>query len=465
MLFTSNIFLVFVVIFYLLYWKTRINKIYLINTASMVFYGAWNPLFLLLLLYSSILDYICAIKMSEMPKYRKVILFLSVFSNLSVLAFFKYYNFFTKALQDTFQTIGYSVPMASHLDIILPVGISFYTFQTMAYTIDVYRGDIKPNKNFGEFFCYVSFFPQLIAGPIERAKNIFPQLVNIRVTKNSNQRIEEGITLILRGYLKKVIIADNLAIYVDQVFSQLPDYSLASILVATSFFTIQIYCDFSGYTDIARGLAKLMGIDLMINFNYPYFSKNIREFWDRWHISLSTWLRDYLYISIGGSRGGTLFTYRNLMITMMLGGLWHGANYNFLLWGTYQGGLLVLYRIWSQRTFNKFQIPAFFSWGITMVCVLLGWYIFRMAHVEDLTTLLQKIVTPKSGMNFFPHLKLILIFMLFIFWQTWEYFGLKRKFDPFLLGILPRYTFFVMIATFYYFNKPISDQIFIYFQF
>jgi alginate O-acetyltransferase complex protein AlgI len=308
--------------------------------ASYIFYGTWNWKFLGLIWTSTVIDYYCGKKIHETPSRnrRKAILLLSIGTNLGILAFFKYYNFFANSFESLMHIIGWRVD-ALTLQIVLPVGISFYTFQTMSYTIDIYRNKIEPTDRFLDFALFVTFFPQLVAGPIERAKNLLPQVSSDRVV--TWEKLKEGVWLICWGLFKKVFIADNLAKIVDPVFSASNPISGAEALIAVYAFAFQIYGDFSGYSDIARGISKLLGFELMLNFRMPYFSKNIREFWSRWHISLSTWLKDYLYITMGGNRFGTLRTYRNLFLTMAIGGLWHGAAWTFVFWGMFHGLVLI----------------------------------------------------------------------------------------------------------------------------
>ena len=272
-------------------------------------------------------------------------LLISLTTQLGLLAFFKYFNFFVDSLHNALDSVGIQ-SITWHLNIILPVGISFYTFQSLSYTIDIYRKVIKPTDRFFDFALFVAYFPQLQAGPIERARHLIPQLANPRQL-NLDQSLR-GLFLIVLGFFKKVGIADGVTPVVDQVFGSTGQITWIDVVVGTALFAVQIYCDFSGYTDIARGISKLLGIDLIVNFNQPYFATNPQDFWRRWHISLSTWLRDYLYIPLGGNHGGLLFICRNIMITMVLGGLWHGAAWNFLLWGFYQGSILCVHRVWRE---------------------------------------------------------------------------------------------------------------------
>jgi len=283
-------------------------------------------------------------RISNVPqeRRRKILIFCSVFVNLVFLAFFKYFNFFIDSGEYAFRTLGIA-PTSLQLSIVLPVGISFYTFQSLSYTIDVYRRLVVPTSSFWDFALFVAYFPPLVAGPIERARHLLPQLTRPRRIRLPQSM--DGIVLILLGLFKKVAIADGIAPAVDSVFTSTGAVSQTDVALATLLFAIQIFCDFSGYSDIARGVSKLFGVELILNFNLPYFSKNPSEFWRRWHISLSSWLRDYLYIPLGGNRLGTARTYLNLFLTMVLGGLWHGAAWNYVLWGAYQGALLCGHRL------------------------------------------------------------------------------------------------------------------------
>ena len=345
MLFNSVEFLIFLPLVLAIYYSLNKNSqnVWLL-VASWFFYGWWDYRFLFLLATSTVVDYFCGrgIHLAESKKTRRTLLMCSLISNLSILGFFKYFNFFVDSAAEFLSLFGFEPSMVV-LQILLPMGISFYTFQTMAYTIDIYRKQQEPAASFITFALYVSYFPQLVAGPIERASRLLPQLENKRVVESS--KISEGLILILLGFFKKVAVADVVAPVVNQIFNDPSEYSAIVRIVGVYLFAIQIYCDFSGYTDIARGTSRLLGIDLMVNFNHPYFSTSITEFWRRWHISLSTWLRDYLYIPLGGNRHGRLNTYRNLMITMLLGGLWHGASWNFVIWGALHGMYLSVHKL------------------------------------------------------------------------------------------------------------------------
>jgi len=319
-------------------WKNRF-----LLAASYYFYGSWDWRFLGLILLTTAIDYSVAHVVSRQndPVRRRRFLLISVCTNLSILGFFKYFNFFIGSALTGLEALGIQAS-APTLTIILPVGISFYTFQSMSYVVDVYRRDMEPVRKFADYALYVSYFPQLVAGPIERGSRLLPQILSpARVTP---QRINIALVLIIVGLAKKVLIADSVAPEVDRIFSS-PDEMTAGMLLRGAYlFAFQIYGDFSGYSDIARGVSELFGIRLMINFEQPYLSQSITEFWRRWHISLSTWLRDYLYIPLGGNRQGELMTYRNLMLTMLIGGLWHGAAWTFVIWGGLHGGMLALER-------------------------------------------------------------------------------------------------------------------------
>lgn len=396
MLFDSIEFAVFLAVVLLVYplLKTRAQNLFLL-LASYFFYGFWNWKFLSLIFVSTLLDFHCSqgIHDSTDPRKRKLLLTLSVVGNLGILGFFKYFNFFIENAEALMQAVGMGGSTWT-LSVILPVGISFYTFQTMSYTIDVYRGKIAPTRNLLDFALYVSFFPQLVAGPIERAPNLLPQVSGDR--RMTWPLFQEGAWLIFWGLYKKVFIADNLAGIVDPVYSDPAGHSAPMVILATYAFAFQIYADFSGYTDIARGVAKLLGFDLMLNFKLPYFALNPSDFWRRWHISLSQWLRDYLYIPLGGGRATRSIVFRNLMITMALGGLWHGASWNFVLWGVFHGLLLVGYRM-AGREHEKASSPTGWRklWAIFVMFqwTCLGWMLFRIENLTDLWVMLGNLFT------------------------------------------------------------------------
>lgn len=385
MLFNSLVFFGFITVVFLVYPRLRLQKqnVFLL-VASYVFYGYWDWRFNFLLLISTVVNFWVGqrIYASNDQKQRKFLIFISVVVNLGILGFFKYFNFFVDSAASLLASIGFQ-PHLPVLRVILPVGISFYTFQTMSYTIDIYRGKLKPTKSFIDFALFVSFFSQLVAGPIERAKNLLPQISKPRHMTREN--VLSGLNLVLLGFFKKVAIADTLSPIVENIFADPTAMSSGQLWTGVYAFTFQIYGDFSGYTDIARGIARILGFELMENFNAPYLSRNITEFWRRWHISLSSWLKDYLYIPLGGNRRGRVRTYINLMVTMFLGGLWHGAAWNFVVWGLLHGIYLTGHRMilrgnkpdfsWS-RTFPGWagDIVKIF---LTFHLVALTWVLFR----------------------------------------------------------------------------------------
>ena len=337
-------------------------------------------------------------------------LMVSLTTQLGLLGVFKYFNFFAESLAAAFTSIGIQ-SSALHLDIVLPVGVSFYTFQSLSYTIDIYRRQFKPTDRFFDFALFVAYFPQLQAGPIERARHLIPQLANPR--RINLEQTARGLFLIVVGFFKKVAIADGVAPVVDHIFGSSGRISWIDIIIGTLLFSIQIYCDFSGYTDIARGISKLFGIDLIVNFNQPYFVTNPQEFWRRWHISLSTWLRDYLYVPLGGNRGGLFFVCRNLMVTMLLGGLWHGAAWNFVLWGFYQGGSLCIYRVWSQsragsslkqenrvRAGVRYSLCRFAAGVAFLATICYGWLLFRAHSLAQIVHFSTTLVTDFGDLNY-----------------------------------------------------------------
>jgi len=401
MLFNSYQFALFFATLLPVYWllctRPRIQNLLLL-TAGYYFYACWNPKFLSLLIVSTIMDYACGLWVDrvEDPRRRRGVVALSMALNLGMLGYFKYFNFFAESLQSFLARLGVSIPLGQ-LEVVLPIGISFYTFQSMSYVIDVYRRQIKPTRNLIEFATFVSFFPHLVAGPIMRPTTLLPQVASRR-RFNLNQ-FYSGSYLIFWGLFKKVVVADNLALIVNDLFGRWRTLDGGLAILAIYAFAFQIYADFSGYTDIARGVAKCLGFELTLNFKLPYFATSPKDFWERWHISLSHWLRDYLYISSGGNRGGTLRTYRNLVLTMILGGLWHGAAGTFVIWGLYQGLLLVLHRLatpWLERIQPTDPIDRACWTGLRIVVtfhlVCFGWLIFRSQSIDQITGLLAAIV-------------------------------------------------------------------------
>ena len=397
MLFNSIEFLLFLPTVFILYWfvfhKNLKFQNLLILLSSYLFYGWWDYRFLSLIFLSTVVDYIIGLNIPKQysEKNQKLLLWSSILFNLSVLGFFKYYNFFIDSWIDLFRSVGYEIKSVWTLNIILPVGISFYTFQTMSYTIDVYRKKLRPTKDFISFATFVSFFPQLVAGPIERASNLLPQILKKRDFEY--EQGVQGLRLILWGMFKKVVIADSLAPLVNEIFR---DYELldgGALWLGVFYFAFQIYCDFSGYSDIAIGTAKLFGFEIMSNFKFPYFSRNIGEFWRRWHISLSTWFRDYLYIPLGGSRDGKFKSIRNIFIIFLVSGFWHGSNWTFIFWGLFHSILFIpsfilntnrkyTTSIIAENTFLP-SLKEFIQVGTTFLLVAIGWVFFRSETIGD----------------------------------------------------------------------------------
>jgi alginate O-acetyltransferase complex protein AlgI len=385
--------------------------------ASCVFYASWDWRFLLPLLFTTSLDYYLAQKMeqsilrNEPKEARKHLLLISVVFNLGLLSFFKYFNFFVGSAVEGLAFIGVQAHVPT-LEIVLPVAISFYTFQALSYTIDVYRGEIHAGDSFWDFFLAVLYFPHLVAGPIQRAANLIPQVTNPRTI--TMPKVLDGVHLIFWGMFKKVFIADNLAVYVDLYFGKVNPTGWETTLGVLAF-TFQIYCDFSGYTDIARGIAKVMGFEFVDNFKLPYFATNPSDFWRRWHISLSTWLRDYLYKPLGGNQQGTFRTYINLTLTMLLGGLWHGAAWNFVIWGAYHGALLVVHKLLEPflvKLQTALRFENLFAWKALKIAIMFvftcyGWLLFRASSFDQISKMTLSLMSPFAEMNM-DHLSKIL---------------------------------------------------------
>lgn len=387
MLFNSIDFAIFLPIVFALYWFITARNLRLQNTlivvSSLIFYGWWDWRFLSLLLFSAFVDFFVglALEKEENQTNRKLLLSISLVLNLGLLAFFKYFNFFISNFKSAFSIFGYALDLPS-LDLILPVGISFYTFQSLSYGIDVYRRKLEPSRDWIAFLAFVSFFPQLVAGPIERATHLLPQFFAKRIF--DYEKAVGGMRLILWGFFKKIVIADNAAYFVNDIFANNANYSGGTLILGAVLFSFQIYCDFSGYSDIAIGLARLFGFELMRNFKYPYFSKNVGEFWQRWHISLSTWFRDYVYLPLGGNRGSLIFRLRNVMIVFLVSGFWHGANWTFIAWGLVNALFFVPLVVMKERkikTLNQEkllpEIGDIVRMGFTFILITFAWIFFR----------------------------------------------------------------------------------------
>lgn len=387
----------------------------LLLVASYYFYSYWDYRFAGLLVFSTILDFTIGnlLHRSSSTAIRRTLLITSLVGNLGLLGFFKYYNFFIESAQSIFGHWGLS---GSTLNIILPIGISFYTFQTLSYSIDVYRRTLRPCASLLDFALYVAFFPQLVAGPIVRASEFLPQLS--RMLRPQASQVYSGLAQLLRGFVKKVLIADHLATLADPVFAAPELYAWPTVVLAVLAYTGQIYGDFSGYSDIAIGSARLLGFELPENFRHPYLSRSPGDFWRRWHITLSTWLRDYLYIPLGGNRVGAFFTYRNLIVTMTLGGLWHGASWNFVIWGVWHGAMLCLTRRWNTNP-QASLIRKVLETGFTFAVVVIGWTLFRTSSIDQFIGLWSQLLRPDVGFLWLPPLPLIALALLFIEHAIW----------------------------------------------
>lgn len=482
MLFNSFDFALFLPIVFILYWFVANKNIrmqnLLIVVASYVFYGWWDWRFLSLILFSTLVDYLVGVRLGteDNQAKRKVLLWTSILVNLGFLGFFKYYNFFLDNFIASFSFFGREIT-ANSLNIILPVGISFYTFQTLSYSIDVYKRKLRPTKDFIAFAAFVSFFPQLVAGPIERAKNLLPQFFRSR-TFDYNKAID-GMRQILWGLFKKMVIADNAAEIANEIFNNSANYSGSTLLLGALFFTFQIYGDFSGYSDIAIGTARLFGFDLMRNFNYPYFSRDIAEFWRRWHISLSTWFRDYLYIPIGGSRGSLPMKIRNVFVIFIVSGFWHGANWTFIVWGAlnaiYFLPLLLAKknRIYLGNVAQGRNLPTIresFQMLTTFGLTVFAWIFFRAESIGHSMNIISKIFSSSlfslpafEGKRHALETLLLIMFFLIIEWN-----GREEQYATAQLGLKwrkpVRYAMYysIFIALFWFGGK---EQQFIYFQF
>ncbi len=443
MLFNSIEFAIFLPIVFLLYWfatgKNRQVQNVLLLIASYVFYGWWDWRFLSLIVFSSGLDFIIGLRLGseQNERKRKLLLWSSLAVNLGFLGFFKYYNFFAESFVDAFTLLGRPLDI-DRLNIILPVGISFYTFQTLSYSIDVYRRQLEPTRDALSFFAFVSFFPQLVAGPIERASNLLPQFLKDR--DFDYEKARDGMRQILWGLFKKVVIADNCADFVNLIFNNSDDYSGGTLILGAVFFAFQIYGDFSGYSDIAIGTARLFGFNLMQNFAFPYFSRDIAEFWRRWHISLSTWFRDYLYIPLGGSRGSTSSKVRNVFIIFLVSGFWHGANWTFIIWG----GLNALYflpllitkrnRTHLETIAQGKPFPSFkelYMLLLTFSMTVFAWIFFRaesLSHALQYVRNICRLSLPRGADFIGTSIHPFSLIALLLFFISVEWLGRESKY-------------------------------------
>ncbi|MFT3796290.1 MBOAT family O-acyltransferase [Flavobacterium sp.] len=478
MLFNTFDFAIFLPIVFLLYWfvvgKSLKAQNLLLLVASYYFYACWDWRFLFLLIFSTFLDYYTGIKMEQAKQFhfKRFWFWLSISVNLGFLGVFKYYDFFAQSFAESVAQLGFQVS-PSTLGLILPVGISFYTFHGLSYVIDIYKQRIHAERNFVDYAVFVSFFPLLVAGPIERATHLLPQIKSRRVF-NYEQAID-GLRQILWGLFKKIVVADSCAHFANEIFNQSGDYSGSTLLVGAIFFTFQIYGDFSGYSDIALGTARLFGVELLRNFAYPYFSRDIAEFWRRWHISLSTWFRDYLYIPLGGSKGGTWMRVRNTFIIFLVSGFWHGANWTFIVWG----GLNALYflpLLLTNKNRDNLEIVAqgkifpslkeTFQMVSTFALTVLAWIFFRAESVGHAWSYLSGIFS--RSLFSVPEVRPTNIFVILGLFMLIEWAGRQHKFAiegiGYRLNRPVRYAFYyVLIVSIFYFSG--KEQNFIYFQF
>lgn len=474
MLFNSLDFGYFLPIVLILFWllrNTLKTQNLLLLIASYVFYGWWDWRFLSLIAISSLLDYTIGLKLHRSENNRKCWLALSLIVNLGMLGFFKYANFFAQSFADAFTLFGQNIDV-NRLNIILPVGISFYTFQTLSYTLDIYKRKLEPTNSIISFLAFVSFFPQLVAGPIERASNLLPQF--FKPKKLEYKVVISGLQQMLWGFFKKMVIADNCAIIVDQIFNQATDHNGATLLIGAIFFAFQIYGDFSGYSDIAIGSAKLFGFNLSQNFAFPYFSRDIGEFWRKWHISLSSWFKDYLYIPLGGSRGTKAKTIRNIFIIFLVSGFWHGANWTFLFWGLAHALLFIpLFVLNKNRTYtdNNHSLSLINIWRMlsTFTLVSLAWILFRAQDINQAFLIYTKIFDFSTWANPIVegvNLKIIISMLLFLLAVEWKN---KKEMNPLKnstkIAPLFRWLFYSLILFFIGMFSPTQELPFIYFQF
>ena len=482
MFFNSINFAIFLLIVFILYWFVM-NRSYklqniLLLISSYFFYACWDWRFLFLLIFSTLLDYYTGIKMSEAQNQKNKIFWfwLSISVNLGFLGIFKYYNFFATSFADAFSHFGWQIDPWT-LKVILPVGISFYTFHGLSYVIDIYKGRIKAEKDFIDYSVFVSFFPLLVAGPIERATHLLPQIQRER--KFDYAQAVDGLKQILWGLFKKVVIADNCAKFANIIFDNYADYSGSTLVLGAVFFAFQIYGDFSGYSDIAIGTARLFGVDLLRNFAFPYFSRDIAEFWRRWHISLSTWFRDYLYIPLGGSKGGTWMKVRNTFIIFLVSGFWHGANWTFLIWG-FLNALYIMPSIIFNTHRNNLDIVAqgkvfptvkeFVSMLITFSLTVFAWIFFRSNTLAQAMSYISRIFSAslfsvpvfKMMILSIPILILVFLFLLVEWFGREQQYAIAKLFSnkPLLFRIGFYYLILLLIFLF-----AGANQQFIYFQF
>ena len=477
MLFNSISYAIFLPIVFILYWALPHKyRWILLFIASYYFYMSWNAKYVFLIFLTTFVSYLASILIEKYQKYKKLILTVTLIVCLGVLFVFKYFNFFFETLDTIFNIFKIKLNKVT-LNLVLPVGISFYTFQTLSYVIDVYRGNIKAEKHFGYYATFVSFFPQLVAGPIERPENLLPQLKEEK--KFSYNNATKGLKLMTIGFFKKMVVADNLAYYVDMVYKDLSYYTGFALVLVAIFFTIQIYCDFSGYSDIAKGSARLLNIELMDNFKTPYFSTTIKEFWSKWHISLSSWFKDYIYIPLGGNRCSKIRHYFNLLVTFLISGLWHGANITFVIWGGIHGLLQILEDILHiKKNTKKYS----FIWYIRVILVFIimtfTWVFFRAQNINEalyvFSNMFKGIAHPlsylRSGIYSFGVKPTYLLVTLTLYLlPLFIYDLLSVNYDCFTLinkqNKVKRYTIYFIILFMILLLHYVGEVSFIYFQF
>ena len=443
--------------------------------ASYYFYSCWDVRFLFLLIFSTALDYFTGLKMEDCNTHQKkrFWFWLSVIINLGLLGIFKYYNFFVESFASGLSQIGFHVNVWT-LSVILPVGISFYTFHGLSYVIDIYKGRIKAERNFVDYSLFVSYFPLLVAGPIERATHLLPQIKVQR--KFEAEKAIRGIELMIWGFFKKLVIADSMSIIVNKVYADPAAYGSKGLIIAAVAFSFQIYCDFSGYSDIAIGCSKILGIDLLQNFNFPYLSRNIAEFWRRWHISLSSWFRDYLYIPLGGSKLSMILNIRNVFIIFVVSGIWHGANWTFIIWGAIHALLFIpSFIMGSNRKYKQDlvhhgkylpSIPDLFMIIVTFFFVTIAWIFFRSESLAQAFTFITRIFTNAKGLNLaFENTELMSYAFAFAAFFGGSIFWLYRKTNLLQPSKFSQFTVSLLLLVLITLFGQFSKQSFIYFQF
>ena len=484
MLFNSLDFLIFLPVVFILYWfvfkkSLKIQNL-LVIVASYVFYGWWDWRFLVLIFFSTVLDFFVGqqiFKNQDNKQKARYWLWVSVGFNLGLLGFFKYFNFFVDSFIESVNALGYNIKSVWTLRIILPVGISFYTFQTMSYSFDIYYKKLKPTKNFISFAAFVAFFPQLVAGPIERASNLLDQINTRRIFRY--EQATSGLKLILWGFFKKLVIADSLAPIVDDIFTNYADYPASTLILGVSLFSFQVYGDFSGYTDIAIGTAKLFGVELMSNFKFPNFSRNIAEYWQRWHISLSTWFRHYLYIPMGGSRVSKLKSLRNIAVIFLVSGLWHGANWTFVFWGAIHALLYIPVFLMGRNRVYADNVIAEKTWfpSITEILqVLLTFFLVTFSRIffrsPSLSSSFDFIKQIGNNFSYEPYMhpmgyRMFDFYLLVALFTVYEYLIRKDERNPFKFGSpLVRFLLYtlVILSILLFYDDGVNRS-FIYFQF